>query len=75
MVRYKPALTTVHSGESERDWVERIRYALNNHDFYTIQQSIVDLEGENEGFLRTAHSCVKKAVTPWPAIYAGRRTQ
>ncbi len=49
MVRYKPALTTVHSGESERDWVERIRYALNNHDFYTVQQSIVDLEGENEG--------------------------
>jgi diguanylate cyclase (GGDEF)-like protein len=49
LVRFKPALTTVHSGESERDWVERIRYALNNHDFYTVQQSIVDLEGENEG--------------------------
>jgi diguanylate cyclase (GGDEF)-like protein len=47
--RYKPALKTVSSGESERDWVERIRYALNNHDFYTVQQSIVDLEGENEG--------------------------
>ena len=49
LVRFKPALTTVHSGEAERDWVERIRYALNNHDFYTVQQSIVDLEGENEG--------------------------
>jgi EAL domain-containing protein (putative c-di-GMP-specific phosphodiesterase class I) len=49
LVRYKPALITVHSGESERDWVERIRYALNNHDFFTVQQSIVDLEGENEG--------------------------
>lgn len=49
LVRFKPALTTVHSGEDERDWVERIRYALNNHDFYTVQQSIVDLEGENEG--------------------------
>jgi diguanylate cyclase (GGDEF)-like protein len=49
LVRFKPALTTVHSGEEERDWVERIRYALNNHDFYTVQQSIVDLEGENEG--------------------------
>ena len=48
-VRFKPALTTVHSGEVDRDWVERIRYALNNHDFYTVQQSIVDLEGENEG--------------------------
>ena len=49
LVRYKPALTTVNSGEADRDWVERIHYALNNHDFYTIQQSIVDLEGENEG--------------------------
>lgn len=49
LCRYKPALKTVSSGESERDWVERIRYALNNQDFYTIQQSIVDLEGENEG--------------------------
>ncbi|MGA9572651.1 MAG: EAL domain-containing protein [Lysobacterales bacterium] len=49
LVRYKPALSTVNSGESERDWVERIRYALNNHDFFTVQQSIVDLEGENEG--------------------------
>jgi len=49
LVRFKPALTTVNSGEADRDWVERIRYALNNHDFYTVQQSIVDLEGENEG--------------------------
>lgn len=47
--RFKPALTTVNSGEAEREWVERIRYALNNQDFYTVQQSIVDLEGENEG--------------------------
>ncbi len=49
LVRYKPALKTVSSGEADRDWVERIHYALNNHDFYTVQQSIVDLEGENEG--------------------------
>lgn len=49
LATYKPALTTVSSGESERDWVERIRHALNSHDFYTVQQSIVDLEGENEG--------------------------
>jgi diguanylate cyclase (GGDEF)-like protein len=49
LVRFKPALTTVDSGEVNRDWVERIRHALNNHDFYSVQQSIVDLEGENEG--------------------------
>ena len=49
LIRFKPALTTVSSGEADRDWVERIRHALNNHDFYSVQQSIVDLEGENEG--------------------------
>ncbi len=49
LVRFKPALTTVSSGEADRGWVDRIRYALNNNDFYTVQQSIVDLEGENEG--------------------------
>jgi len=49
LVKFKPALTTVNSGEADRDWVERIHHALNNHEFYTIQQSIVDLEGENEG--------------------------
>lgn len=46
---YKPALITVNTGDDERDWVERIRHALNNQEFYTVQQSIVDLEGENEG--------------------------
>jgi len=49
LATYKPALTTVSSDGSEHGWVERIRYALNNHDFYTVQQSIVDLEGESEG--------------------------
>jgi diguanylate cyclase (GGDEF)-like protein len=49
LANFKPALTTVSSGEEDRDWVERIRYALNNRDFFTVQQSIVDLEGENEG--------------------------
>jgi len=49
LANYKPELTPVDTGESERDWVERIRFALNNHHFYTVQQSIVDLEGENEG--------------------------
>jgi len=66
MVRYKPALTTVHSGESERDWVERIRYALNNHDFYTVQQSIVDLEGENEGLFEN-RTFMREEGTDTPA--------
>ncbi len=47
LARYKPALSTVKSSEADREWVERIRYALNNDDFYTTQQSIINLEGEN----------------------------
>ena len=53
LVRFKPELTTVEPSEAERDWVERIHYALHNHDFYTIQQPIVDLEGENDGLFAT----------------------
>jgi len=49
LATYKPAFTAVNSDDSEHDWVGRIRHALNNHDFYTVQQSIVDLEGESEG--------------------------
>jgi diguanylate cyclase (GGDEF)-like protein len=49
MVRYKPQLTTVASDEEDKHWVERIRYALNNRDLYSIQQSIVNLDGELEG--------------------------
>jgi diguanylate cyclase (GGDEF)-like protein len=49
LVRYRPTLTTVSTAEDDQQWVERIRYALNNHDFYTVQQSIVKLEGEGEG--------------------------
>jgi len=49
LINYKPELATLSAGEDEKGWVERIRYALNNHDFYTVQLSIVDLEGENEG--------------------------
>ncbi len=54
LVRFKPALRTVSSGEADRDWVERIHYALNNNDFYTVQKSIVNLEGENEGLFENS---------------------
>ena len=33
---------------------DRIRYALSNSDFYTVQQSIVDLDGEGEPWSKTA---------------------
>jgi diguanylate cyclase (GGDEF)-like protein len=49
MVRYKPQLITVAPDEADQQWVERIRYALNNQDLYSIQQSIVNLDGDAEG--------------------------
>jgi len=48
LVVYRPQLTAVASVEGEQDWMDRIRYALGNQDFYSVQQSIVDLDGEGD---------------------------
>jgi diguanylate cyclase (GGDEF)-like protein len=45
-VVYRPKLTAVASSDEDQLWVDRIKYALGNQDFYTVQQSIVDLDGE-----------------------------
>jgi EAL domain-containing protein (putative c-di-GMP-specific phosphodiesterase class I) len=43
---YRPQLTAVESSDGEQDWIDRIRQAIHKHDLYTVQQSIVDLDGE-----------------------------
>lgn len=48
LVVYRPQLAAVSSTSSEHHWLERINQALANHDFYSVQQSIIDLEGEGE---------------------------
>lgn len=48
LVVYRPQLAAVTSTSSEHHWLERINQALANHDFYSVQQSIIDLEGEGE---------------------------
>lgn len=48
LVIYRPTLTAVAASDSDQHWVDRIKYALSNQDFYTVQQSIVDLEGDGE---------------------------
>jgi len=48
IVTFRPQLTAVSSFEDDRQWIDRIKLALNHHDFYTVQHSIVDLEGEGE---------------------------
>ena len=48
LVVYRPRLAAVSSADSDRQWVDRIRYALERNAFHTVQQSIIDLEGEGE---------------------------
>ncbi len=45
---YRQKLEAVTSDDDDQHWVNRIKYALNNQDFYTVQQSIVDLDGEGK---------------------------
>lgn len=47
-VVFRPQLMAVSSLEDDRQWIERIRFALGNGDFYSVQQPIVDLDGEGE---------------------------
>lgn len=45
---FRPQLTAVSSFEDDRQWIERIKFALGNSDFYSVEQPIVDLDGEGE---------------------------
>jgi len=47
-VTFRPQLTAVSTFEDDREWVDRIKLALGRQDFYTVQHSIIDLEGEGE---------------------------
>jgi diguanylate cyclase (GGDEF)-like protein len=46
VVVFRPQLTAVASVNGEHQWLERVKFALSNHDFYSVQQSIIDLDGE-----------------------------
>ena len=58
IVMYRQKLEAVTSDDDDLRWVKRINYALGNQDFYTVQQPIVDLDGEgkqlidNQTFMR-----------------------
>lgn len=45
---FRPQLTAVSNLQDDRQWVERIKYALSNDDLYAVHQPIVDLDGEGE---------------------------
>jgi diguanylate cyclase (GGDEF)-like protein len=48
LVVYRPQLTAVSSASGEHQWLDRIKQALDNHSFYSVQQSIIDLDGDGE---------------------------
>ena len=45
---YRPRLTTVENADGEEAWLQRIRNGLEQHQFYTVQQTIVDLDGSGD---------------------------
>jgi diguanylate cyclase (GGDEF)-like protein len=48
-VIFRPQLIAVSNFDDDRQWIDRIKLALSQHDFYSVQHSIIDLEGEGEG--------------------------
>jgi EAL domain-containing protein (putative c-di-GMP-specific phosphodiesterase class I) len=51
LVRYKPARVAGISDDEEAEWIERLRYAIANEDFFTVQHSIMNLDGHLEGLV------------------------
>ncbi len=45
---FRPQLTAVSNFQDDRQWIDRIKYALSNDDFFAVHQPIVDLDGEGE---------------------------
>ena len=48
LVVYRPQLTAVNAGGGDNQWLGRIRQALQNEKFYSVQQSIIDLDGDGD---------------------------
>jgi diguanylate cyclase (GGDEF)-like protein/PAS domain S-box-containing protein len=45
---FRPQLTAVSNFQDDRQWIDRIKYALGNNDLYAVHQPIVDLDGEGD---------------------------
>ena len=68
-VVYRPKLTAVSTADDDQLWVDRIKYALGNQDFYTVQQSIVDLDGEGEQLMENLTFMREEAGDHPPSKY------
>ncbi len=49
LCRYRPSRRANGDEDEGTQWVERLKYALNNDDFYSVQNAVINLEGESEG--------------------------
>jgi len=45
---FKPQMKSTPATGGDQQWVERINYAMDNQEIYSVQQSIINLEGESE---------------------------
>jgi len=50
---WKPPVIEKSEDADDGGWAEKIRYALNNSEFYSVQQSVANLEGESEGLFES----------------------
>jgi diguanylate cyclase (GGDEF)-like protein/PAS domain S-box-containing protein len=66
---FRPKLEAVASDDDDQHWIDRIKYALGNQDFYTIQQSIVDLDGEGKQLIENLTFMREEAGDHPPAKY------
>ncbi len=48
IIIFRQKLEAVTSDDDDQHWINRIKFALGNQDFYTVQQSVVDLDGEGK---------------------------
>ena len=48
IIIFRQKLEAVTSDDDDQRWIDRIKYALGNNDFYTVQRSVVDLDGEGK---------------------------
>jgi len=69
IIIFRQKLEAVTSDNDDQQWINRIKYALGNQDFYTVQQSIVDLDGEGKQLIENLTFMREEAGDHPPAKY------
>jgi diguanylate cyclase (GGDEF)-like protein len=69
LVIYRPQLTAVSSAGGEGVRLEHIKQALANHDFYCVQQAIIDLDGDGDQIVENITFMRSDADDHAPADY------